>query len=83
MSFFRRRRRLTAWPTQTDNELAERYSTAILAWEADHGTLREDYTAAQWQRLQIHVRVMDSGLSLRRLLYARWLVQAGRCSDGE
>ena len=84
MSLFRRRRRGQAvpWPTQADRELAERYSLAIAAHEEAHGTLRYDYTAAQWTRLQQHVRVMDVGLSLRRLLWARWLIETGRCSDG-
>ena len=84
MNLFRRRRRGQAvpWPTQTDHELDARYAGAIAGWSVVHNRFRDDYTAAQWTRLQIHVRLMDNGLSLRRLLWARWLIETGRVSDG-
>lgn len=83
MSPWRRRRhapdttlRNPAWTPAEGQRIDTYYRPRIATWEREQDTLREDYTAEQWQRFQTWIRLLDRGLSLRRLLFARWRVRA-------
>jgi hypothetical protein len=86
--FCRRRRRPDAtlrnlaWTPAVGDEIDRRYAPQIEAWDEVRDTLRQDYSGEQWLRYQVWVRVLDAGLSWKRLEFARHRITTGRCSDG-
>lgn len=69
------------WTPETGQEIEDRYKPLIEAWEEAHGMLRQDFTPDQWRRFQVWVRLLDAGLSLRRLVFAGRLADTGRITD--
>ena len=89
MSWFGRRRRPRsyaaplnrAWTPRTGDEIERRYAPLIEAWEVSRDTLRLDYSAEQWLRYRIWVRVLDAGLDWRRLAFAQHRIAVGSATD--
>lgn len=60
---------------------ADIYQESLAVWQIEHDANSHDLTIAQCDRFRWFVKAEGMGSDGQHLLYARWLIQTGRCTD--